>query len=89
MYIGLASGFLKMVEHYNKTNPKEVFVVPIFEVEETESIPENKEELLKLLDVQKAVYFHELICKHCQKFPGIENWMASEYSDTIQVIILK
>lgn len=78
-----------MVKHYNKTNPKEVFVVPIFEVEETESIPENKEELIKLLDVQKAVYFHKLICKHCQKFQGIENWMASGYSDSIQVICLK
>ncbi|XP_030763603.1 beta-1,4-glucuronyltransferase 1-like [Sitophilus oryzae] len=83
----MASGFLKMIETYDKTDPKEVFVLPIFEVAETEFIPETKEDLRTLIANSKAVYFHGMICKHCQKFPGIEEWVDTINSTEIEPFI--
>ncbi|XP_060531016.1 beta-1,4-glucuronyltransferase 1-like [Cylas formicarius] len=80
----LARRFLQMVDKYHKNNTGEVFVVPIFEVEETERVPRTKNELIRLLADRKAVYFHGMVCEHCQKFPAIEKWVMSDSGKTIK-----
>ncbi|CAG9762432.1 unnamed protein product [Ceutorhynchus assimilis] len=83
----LSKQFLEFVAKYPKPDPKKVFVVPIFEVEKDYPIPDNKEELLKLLADQRAVYFHGLVCAHCQRFPGIEKWLETGYSPQIKGLL--
>ncbi|CAG9854782.1 unnamed protein product [Phyllotreta striolata] len=81
---GLAQKFLKMIDNYKLIGcQKKVFVLPIFEVESNEEIPRSKRELIELVKEKRAVYFHKLVCNHCQKFPGIESWMKSEPPDDI------
>lgn len=84
---GLAEKFMKMVADYKIMDncDRQVFVLPIFEVESTEDIPTNKKELIELIRQQKAVYFHKNICRHCQKFPGIEAWLLSDPGNEIKV----
>lgn len=83
---GLARKFLSMVDTYKLAQcEKTVYVLPIFEVESSEEIPRTKKQLISLIRQEKAVYFHKLICTHCQKFPGIEQWKTTNPRDEVKV----
>ncbi|XP_066146328.1 beta-1,4-glucuronyltransferase 1-like isoform X2 [Euwallacea fornicatus] len=89
---GLASRFIDMTESYKcqeslQECKKRAFVIPVFEVESTEAIPKVKNELVQLIILEKAVYFHQFICGHCQKFPGLEQWIESDPGDVIRPLI--
>lgn len=80
-----------MTESYKCEAPncrKRIFVVPVFEVDIQEELPRNKRQLVNLLRHHKAVYFHQLTCVHCQKFPGLDQWKESEPGDIIKVSAL-
>ncbi|KAG7305034.1 hypothetical protein JYU34_010481 [Plutella xylostella] len=80
---GLAPKFLAMVRKLMGGRKREegyifsrtVFVVPLFEVERGEGIPRDKDELIRLAASNRAVYFHQKICSHCQRFPGLQTWL--------------
>ncbi|CAG2053795.1 unnamed protein product [Timema podura] len=62
---GLVPGFISMLSRFRKkrghysTSTKFVFVVPVFEVDESlHNVPMTKEQLLDLYAQNKAVYFH-------------------------------
>ncbi|XP_060531163.1 beta-1,4-glucuronyltransferase 1-like [Cylas formicarius] len=83
----LARRFMNMIEQSKCPTgrcDKRVYVVPIFEVESTETVPRTKEELKLLLTAERATYFHRHICNHCQRFPGLEVWMESDPGDAIE-----
>lgn len=81
-----AKKFWEMMDAYKFVDcPNKVFVIPIFEVESTEEIPRTKKQLVRLIRGKKAVYFHKMICSHCQRFPGIESWMETDPGDGIKV----
>lgn len=83
----LARNFLQMLRQFNKTSIREVFVLPTFEVEKGEEIPETKKQLQEMLQANRAVYFHQLICHHCQRFPGIDSWMnGNNVNDDVKVL---
>lgn len=85
---GLAFKFLEMVASIDlNRRPSKVFVLPLFEVEEGENIPANKEELISMVRDERAVYFHRHVCSHCQKFPGIERWLETTDSGKVTVSI--
>lgn len=77
----MATNFLQMLRQSNKTSTREVFVLPTFEVEKGEEIPETKKQLQEMLQANRAVYFHQLICYHCQRFPRIDSWMKENSVD--------
>lgn len=85
----LATSFLNlMLRQYSNEgflHPSRVFVVPVFEVDVFENVPRNKQQLLKLVKDEKAVYFHRHVCSHCQKFPGLEKWLQTK-DDEVKVI---
>lgn len=61
-----------------------VYVVPVFEVATT--VPSDKEELVQQYLQNDAVYFHRHICAHCQRFPGLAEWVHQPGSPgTLQV----
>lgn len=64
---------------------KRIFVIPIFEVENTEDIPLNKRQLISLMNQNRSVYFHQLTCTTCQKFPGLDQWKETNPGNVIKV----
>ncbi|KAF2901461.1 hypothetical protein ILUMI_04725 [Ignelater luminosus] len=82
----LASRFSETVSKLIDINfPSRVFVVPVFEIENFENVPRNKKDLLTLVKQEKAVYFHRHICSHCQKFPGIEQWLDQDPGNIVKL----
>ena len=68
----LIKDFLAMV----KRNPKElqrkqprVFVNSIFEIAANHSLPDNKSELVSLLNSSTVIPFHKTVCPQCHKIP--------------------
>ena len=59
---------LKKPDVTGSKNPR-VFVFPIFEVKKTASVPETKEELLKMLKTKDAIPFHQKVCASCHSIP--------------------
>lgn len=84
----LAQKFWDMMNAFKYADcPNKVFVIPIFEVESTEEIPRTKHQLVQLVKEKKAVYFHKMICSHCQRFPGIEGWLETDPGDIIKPLL--
>ncbi|XP_074110640.1 beta-1,4-glucuronyltransferase 1 [Cotesia typhae] len=83
----LASGFFKMI---NGQPPHKglAFVVPVFEIEETQQPPKNKRELMAAINKDLAVYFHKYMCIHCQRFPGITKWMLRPDPGRVRPLIV-
>ncbi|XP_055548670.1 beta-1,4-glucuronyltransferase 1-like isoform X2 [Wyeomyia smithii] len=81
---GFIDMFFRMIAHpaYRHTlDVAGVYVLPIFEVAETASIPENKTELLEMLKRGEAIKFHEKICEKCHTVPGYEHWLKITKED--------
>lgn len=63
---GLEQAFLSMLVRHDKypdlrwQNKNVVYVLPVFEVQDGEKIPEDKSELVKLINDEKSVYFHKV-----------------------------
>lgn len=89
--LGLATQFIEYIQHGHSKNVKpvkssipidkpltpvsKVYVVPVFEA--LKSIPDTKEELMIQYVRHTAVYFHKLVCQHCQNFPGLGEWITN------------
>ncbi|XP_041969801.1 uncharacterized protein LOC121726477 [Aricia agestis] len=81
---GLATKFLTMVRKLmgdkkrdgGRIFVKTVFVVPLFEVERGEAIPRDKDTLVRMVSENRAKYFHQKVCSHCQRFPGLQSWLS-------------
>ncbi|XP_072384109.1 beta-1,4-glucuronyltransferase 1-like [Diabrotica undecimpunctata] len=85
---GLAYKFLEMLDRYKLHDcERRVYVLPIFEVEAAENVPRTKTQLVEMVKEKKSVYFHKLVCRHCQKFPGIESWMRTDPKDTVKPLL--
>ncbi|KAL0268584.1 UNVERIFIED_CONTAM: hypothetical protein PYX00_010462 [Menopon gallinae] len=91
----LVTEFLKMIERLKErskemgenyfTRKRHVFVLPVFEVVEDEpDVPRTKIQLLDLYDKERAVYFHRLVCLHCQRFPGLQRWLQRKMHPKIR-----
>ena len=79
---GLIQSFLSMIKKRNQvghiynffdSNPK-VYVVSIFEIEEGHELPQTKNELIKLMENETNIPFHQRYCKSCHAIPGAEDW---------------
>ncbi|KAF2360728.1 hypothetical protein FHG87_008519 [Trinorchestia longiramus] len=89
---GLAPQFINFIRDSDKAGKVgsgeavgHVYVVPVFEVKEL--LPAKKEELMIQLARNSAVYFHRLVCPHCQRFPGIRKWIVNTGTpDKIQAL---
>ena len=79
----LVVNFIKMVTSLQKKSGvgleacinKLVYVLPVFEVQYNEIIPDVKSKLLQLYAQSQAFYFHRWVCSHCQRFPGLQRWL--------------
>ncbi|XP_065094157.1 beta-1,4-glucuronyltransferase 1-like [Ochlerotatus camptorhynchus] len=76
---GFIEMFLQMIVHpaYRHTlDVPSVYVLPVFEVSGSSSVPEDKIELLQMLKRGDAIKFHENICPQCHTVPNYDEWLA-------------
>ncbi|CAH0397207.1 unnamed protein product [Chilo suppressalis] len=93
---GLAPKFLTMVRKLMGDKKRDegcifaktVFVVPLFEVERGEEIPHDKDTLVKMVASYRANYFHQKVCSHCQRFPGLQSWLARPSPDGVEPMLI-
>ncbi|XP_039289553.1 beta-1,4-glucuronyltransferase 1-like [Nilaparvata lugens] len=75
--LGMIDQFFDMLlrqEPVLKRNKPKVFVLPLFEVNKTMQVPNNKDELMKMMENGTAVTFHKYVCDDCHRIPGFGNW---------------
>ncbi|XP_022120964.1 beta-1,4-glucuronyltransferase 1-like [Pieris rapae] len=93
---GLAPKFLRMVRKLMGDKKRDegcifaktVFVVPLFEVERGEDIPHDKDTLVNMVISNRAMYFHQKICSHCQRFPGLQTWLLRSPHNTLEPMLI-
>ncbi|XP_050672927.1 beta-1,4-glucuronyltransferase 1-like isoform X2 [Leptidea sinapis] len=93
---GLATKFLRMLRKLMGDRrrdkgdifAKTVFVVPLFEVAKGEAIPRDKDTLVKLVSSNRAFYFHQRQCPHCQRFPGLQTWLFRTPRDVLEPMLI-
>ncbi len=85
---GLATGFIQMLREksserksfsrYDQSTlgPKTAYVVPVFEMNSQESMPNNKSELKTSIMNEKLFIFHHEFCLACHKIPGYSQWLS-------------
>lgn len=84
----LIPDFLAMIRRGDKEvlrpAPK-VFVMSIFEVEESSRLPEDKKELIRMLKKKSAIPFHQKVCAECHKIPKAREWMVATVNPGLHV----
>ncbi|KAL7050232.1 hypothetical protein ACKWTF_003999 [Chironomus riparius] len=65
---------------------KNVFVFAVFEILTNETIPDIKQDLIKLVNEQKVFLFHSHICLECHMIPGVELWLNDTDYTSMKVI---
>lgn len=93
---GLAPKFLTMVRKLMGDKKRDegcvfaktIFVVPLFEVERGEDIPRNKDVLVQLVKANRAMYFHQRVCPHCQRFPGLQSWLLRKSPEGLEPMLI-
>lgn len=80
--------FLTMIEKRPdlfRTQSKKIFVLPIFEIVETASVPENKTYLRKMLRDGTAILFRGGICPQCHRTIAADKWVAAAETNGLNV----
>ncbi|CAH2234367.1 uncharacterized protein LOC120625211 [Pararge aegeria] len=93
---GLATKFLTMVRKLMGDKKRDegcifaktVFVVPLFEVEKGTEIPRDKDTLVNLISENRAKYFHQKVCAHCQRFPGLQSWLLRPSPSGVEPMLI-
>ncbi|KAM3965983.1 beta-1,4-glucuronyltransferase 1 [Aphomia sociella] len=93
---GLAPKFLTMVRKLMGDKKRDdgcifaktVFVVPLFEVEKGEEMPRDKDTLIDMMAENRASYFHQKLCSHCQRFPGLQSWLTRSAPDGVEPMLI-
>ena len=49
-------------------------MVSIFEIEKGHALPQNKSELVNMIDEKIVIPFHQRYCPSCHKIPGAQKW---------------
>lgn len=69
----------------NSRHPK-AYVVSIFEIEEGHMLPQNKSQLLEMMDDKVVIPFHARYCPECHRIPGAEKWVQDPGEGTFTFI---
>ncbi|XP_064459358.1 beta-1,4-glucuronyltransferase 1-like [Ornithodoros turicata] len=67
--------FLDMVRRRRSSGAHEVYVLPVFEVEASQTAPLTKKVLVDMVRNKSAMFFHAWVCEECQKFPKRDQWL--------------
>lgn len=65
---------------------KNVFVLPIFEVNKNLKVPKTKTDLLRQFRYGVAIWFHYEVCPECHMIPEAQKWIEFESNRGMQVV---
>ncbi|KAF5300135.1 hypothetical protein FQR65_LT09226 [Abscondita terminalis] len=86
----IIKNFLDMVVEQKqmfKAHAKNVFVLPIFEVESDQEPPFNKAKLIEMYNKKTAFLFHQKICYQCHAIPKISQWLTLPIEDNLNPFV--
>lgn len=83
---GIPRKFLDMIARneapLQRKNPR-VFVLPVFEIDGSMPVPQDKTELQENLRTGKAIPFHQRVCSQCHSIPKAKEWVAANETDSM------
>ncbi|XP_030381169.1 beta-1,4-glucuronyltransferase 1-like [Scaptodrosophila lebanonensis] len=91
---GIVDQFLDMVDRNHSVlaldpkQPRRVFPFPVYELQQNESVPAEKAELLTLLKRKGAQIFHSLVCARCHRVPGQQKWLQNNPNITNELQVI-
>lgn len=80
--------FLNMVVEQDKlftTDARNVYVLPIFEVEANQKAPIDKKTLVEMYKNKTAISFHYKFCSQCHMIPKLSEWLELPVSKNFNV----
>lgn len=77
--------FLDMITRYANATQNSVFVLPVFEIEADQEVPETKTELQDMLRNNTAFVFHKKLCLPCHKVPEGDRWQEQLETDGLNI----
>ncbi|KAM7352187.1 beta-1,4-glucuronyltransferase 1-like isoform 2-T2 [Cochliomyia hominivorax] len=84
--------FLEMAaknpHEFVKSKKPKVFALPVFEVATNASIPDTKEQLVKMLNDSTAVPFHMYVCPNCHLIPKQKSWLKANDSEDLEIFTM-
>ncbi|KAF5288042.1 hypothetical protein FQA39_LY15538, partial [Lamprigera yunnana] len=86
--INLIPKFLRMIWQQRQVfedKLQKVFVLPVFEVLENESVPVDKTMLQYMVKTERAFYFHKHICSPCHSIPNETQWLQLKEANELNV----
>lgn len=85
---GLIPQFLSMVKRDDgpgfRTKPR-VYVNSIFEIHKNTSLPNDKAELVSLLNKGLVIPFHKQVCPQCHSIPYAKKWLTAKIQPALNV----
>lgn len=83
---GLPHQFLEMYARLGSSNDKkEVFVLPIFEIQHKEVVPLDKTKLVMMINEEVVIPFHYKICSYCHLVPGYDKWLRQPQTSQLDI----
>eukprot|EP00053_Salpingoeca_punica_P013730 m.124350 g.124350 ORF g.124350 m.124350 type:complete len:620 (-) comp16286_c0_seq6:977-2836(-) len=74
----LRNNFLKRIAGTPQSNDEAAWVIPVFEIDETEDPPKTKRDLEALMDNQRAQPFYAYICRACHAPTNYTLWFQAD-----------
>lgn len=82
------SKFFNFTRHhpeYFEKSSRNVFVFPLFEIQEGYEIPENKTKLQEMINNKTAFWFHHEVCRSCHAVPKSAEWIAEQETNGLNI----
>ncbi|KAK2719329.1 beta-1,4-glucuronyltransferase 1-like [Artemia franciscana] len=76
---------LRRNESYLNLGKHRLFALPIFEVYSNQTVPDSKQELVKMLESGMAIPFHKKICASCHSIPRQKEWLKAPVKEGLSV----
>lgn len=89
--MGFIEEFLRMISNNENLilngHGRRVFALPVFDLDQHAIVPDNKEELMTMYDMEMALPMHQESCSYCILVPDEDKWLqADNKSDRMEVI---
>lgn len=66
---------MRFVESQRRVLNKSAYVLPVFEIDKSLTLPNSKTQLVKALRANKSAPFHITLCGYCHQIPRYEKWL--------------
>ncbi|CRK98799.1 CLUMA_CG011966, isoform A, partial [Clunio marinus] len=88
---GVIENFFRMLNQNSDAflNGKNIFIFPVFEIEEGLEVPQNKSQLRTLFNDHKLFWFHDKLAKSCHNVPNKTEWLNDDDPEMKVLVTVK